>query len=121
MGVSVEEEEAGQWALKCKAVSPRRAFRILRLEVLDAAIQLVLSRVSRVRLSVVLWTAAHQAPLSMRILQARILEWVSMPSPPRDLPDPRIEPRPPTLLAVSLPLSHRGSPFFIYLHPNLEP
>ena len=25
------------------------------------------------------WTIAHQAPLSMRILQARILEWVSMP------------------------------------------
>ena len=62
MEVSVEEEEAGQWALKCKAVSPRLAFRILRLEVLDAAIQLVLSRVSRVRLSVVQWTAAHQAP-----------------------------------------------------------
>ena len=26
------------------------------------------------------WTVAHQAPLSMRILQARILEWVAMPS-----------------------------------------
>ena len=26
------------------------------------------------------WTAAHQAPLSMGILQARILEWVAMPS-----------------------------------------
>ena len=25
-------------------------------------------------------TAAHQAPLSMGILQARILEWVAMPS-----------------------------------------
>ena len=25
-----------------------------------------------------LWTAAHQSPLSMRILQARILEWVAM-------------------------------------------
>ena len=24
------------------------------------------------------WTAAHQAPLSMGILQARILEWVAM-------------------------------------------
>ena len=47
MGISVEEEEeeeeAGQWALKGKAVSPRRAFRILRLEVLDPAIHLVLS------------------------------------------------------------------------------
>ena len=26
------------------------------------------------------WTAAHQAPLSMGILQARILEWVAIPS-----------------------------------------
>ena len=26
------------------------------------------------------WTAARQAPLSMGILQARILEWVAMPS-----------------------------------------
>ena len=32
------------------------------------------------------WTAAHQAPLSMGILQARILEWFDMPSS-RDLPD----------------------------------
>ena len=26
------------------------------------------------------WTVAHQAPLSMGILQARLLEWVAMPS-----------------------------------------
>ena len=26
------------------------------------------------------WTVAHQAPLSLQILQARILEWVSFPS-----------------------------------------
>ena len=26
------------------------------------------------------WTVAHQVPLSMGILQARILEWVAMPS-----------------------------------------
>ena len=35
------------------------------------------------------WTVAHQAPLSLGILQARILDWVAMPSsrgssPPRD-------------------------------------
>ena len=30
--------------------------------------------------SATLWTAAHQATLSMGILQARILEWVAMPS-----------------------------------------
>ena len=27
-----------------------------------------------------LWTVARQAPLSMGILQARLLEWVAMPS-----------------------------------------
>ena len=35
---------------------------------------------SRVRLFVTPWTVAHQAPLTMGILQARILEWVAMPS-----------------------------------------
>ena len=34
----------------------------------------------RVRLFATPWTVAHQAPLSMGILQARILEWVAMPS-----------------------------------------
>jgi len=38
----------------------------------------------------------------MGILQARILEWVAMPSS-RDLPDPGIEPRSPALQADSLP------------------
>ena len=35
---------------------------------------------SRVQLSATPWTVAPQAPLSMGILQARILEWVAMPS-----------------------------------------
>ena len=35
---------------------------------------------SNVRLFVTPWTVAFQAPLSMGILQARILEWVAMPS-----------------------------------------
>ena len=34
---------------------------------------------THVPLFVTQWTVAHQAPLSMRILQARILEWVSLP------------------------------------------
>ena len=37
------------------------------------------------------WTAAHQAPLSMGILQARILEWVPGPSS-RGSSQPRMEP-----------------------------
>ena len=35
---------------------------------------------SHVRLFATPWIVAHQAPLSMGILQARILEWVAMPS-----------------------------------------
>ena len=40
----------------------------------------VLSHFRNVRLFATPWTVAHQAPLSMGILQARILEWVAMPS-----------------------------------------
>ena len=39
----------------------------------------MLSHFSCVQLCMTLWTTAHQAPLSMRILQARILESVAMP------------------------------------------
>ena len=41
------------------------------------------------------WSAACQAPLSMGILQARILEGLLCPSP--ELPSPGIEPRSPAL------------------------
>ena len=40
----------------------------------------VAQSLSRVRLFVTPWTVAHQTPLSLGILQARILEWVAMPS-----------------------------------------
>ena len=43
------------------------------------------------------------------ILQARILEWVSMPSS-RDLPNPGTEPGSPALQADSLPLEPPGKP-----------
>ena len=57
---------------------------------------------SHVQLCATLWTVVQQALLSMGILQARILEWVAIPSS-RDLPNPGIEPRSPTLQADSLP------------------
>ena len=47
-------------------------------------------------------TVALQAPRSMVILQAGILEWVVCP-PPGDLPNSRIEPRSPALQEDSLP------------------
>ena len=39
----------------------------------------MLSHFSHVQLFVIPWTGAHQAPLSMGILQARILEWLPCP------------------------------------------
>ena len=51
---------------------------------------------------VLLFAVGRQAPLSMGILQARILEWVAMPSF-GDLPNPGIKPRSPALQADSLP------------------
>ena len=54
---------------------------------------------------------AHQAPLSMGILQARILEWVTQLFPSsRDLPNPGIKPRSPALQADSLPAKPPGKP-----------
>ena len=40
----------------------------------------VLSHVSYVQLFAILRSATHQTPLSMGILQTRILEWIAMPS-----------------------------------------
>ena len=63
--------------------------------------------------SVTTWTAAHQAPLSMRFFKREYSS--GLPSPPGDLPDPGIKPSP--LLPLlhwqvdSLPLSHLGSPY----------
>ena len=50
----------------------------------------MLSSFCRVQLCATLWTVAPQGPLSMGILQAKILEWVACP-PLGDLPDPGIK------------------------------
>ena len=51
----------------------------------------MLSRFSNVQLLAILWTAAHQAPLSMGF--SRQEYWSGTPYPPSgDLPDPGIEP-----------------------------
>ena len=55
------------------------------------------------------WTAAHQAPLSMGIVQARTLEWVAMPSS-RGSFQPGIKPRSLTLQVGSLPAEPQGKP-----------
>ena len=64
---------------------------------------------SHIRFFVTPWTVAHQAPLSMRILHARILEWVDMPSS-RVSSQPKNKPRSPALQADSLPSEPPGKP-----------
>ena len=52
---------------------------------------------------------ACQAPLSMEFTRQE--HWSGLPFPsPGDLPNPGIKIKPPELQAVSLPLSHWGSP-----------
>ena len=56
----------------------------------------MLSGCSHVRFFVILWTVAHQAPLSMGF--SRQEYWSELPCPPSgDLPDPGMEPASPTL------------------------
>ena len=59
---------------------------------------------------------ACQAPLSMGILQARVQEWIAMPSS-GDLTNPGIKPRSPTLQADSLPAEPQEKPGVCY-HPE---
>ena len=54
------------------------------------------------------WTVAHQAPLSMEF--SRQEYWSGLPFPsPKDLPDPGIKPRSPTLQADSSLYELQGS------------
>ena len=60
----------------------------------------VCQSLSRVRLFATLWTAPHQAPLSMQFSRQEYWSGLTFPSPV-DLPDPEIEPGSPALQADS--------------------
>ena len=62
-----------------------------------------------VQLFAIPWTEACQAPLSMGIIQARILDWMPCP-PPGDLPNPGIKPMSPALQADALTSEPPGKP-----------
>ena len=69
----------------------------------------VLSRFSHVRLFATPWTVAHKVPLPMGF--SRQEYWSGLPClPPRDLPNPGIKPRSPSLQADSLPSEPSGKP-----------
>ena len=66
-----------------------------------------------VQFFVILWTTAHQAPLSKGFSRQEYWSGLPCPPPPGNHPDTGIEPVSPVapvLLADSLPLSHQGSP-----------
>ena len=70
---------------------------------------------SHIWLFATLWTVTRQAPLSVGIFQAKILEWLPCP-PPGDLSNLGIEPRSsPALQADSLPTEPLGKPVSWYL------
>ena len=66
-----------------------------------------------VRLFATPWTVAHQAPLSMGIFQARILEWVAMP-PSGDFPIPGIVPMSPALAGRFLTTETLGKSMIMF-------
>ena len=75
----------------------------------SVCLPLCLGMLSCVQLFVTPWTVARQAPLSMGF--SRPEYWSGLPfPPPRDLPDPGIKPRSPTLQADSLPAKPQGKP-----------
>ena len=70
------------------------------------------SEVSRVRLFVTLWTAAHQAPLPMGF--SRREYWSGLPFPfPGNIPNPGIELWSPTLQGDALPSEPPEQAFFL--------
>ena len=71
----------------------------------------VLSHSVIVQLFATAWTITRQAPLSMGILQTRVLEWIVMPSSKGSS-----QPRSPTLQVDSLPAELPGKPYSMYTH-----
>ena len=101
--------------LKCENKTKKNA---ISLSVLYLYMHVcMLSHFSRFQLFVILWIEAHQAPLSMGF--SRQEYWSRWPCiPPGDFPHPGLEPTSPaspSLQADSLPLSHQGSPIYIYI------
>ena len=76
----------------------------------EAAAQILVVLVAHLCVTVTPWTVARQAPLSMGILQVRILEWVAMPFPQGILPTQGCNPHLPHHRQILYHLSPKGSP-----------
>ena len=73
-----------------------------------SAVIMVKKSHSYVLLFVIPWTAACPTPLSMEFSRQEYCS--GLPFPPRDLPDPGIEPKYPALQADFLPTEPLGKP-----------
>ena len=71
--------------------------------------EFVPSHFHHVLLFKILWTVAHQAPLSMGFSRQEFWSGLLCP-PPGDLPNPAMEPESPALQVDSLPLAPPGKP-----------
>ena len=60
------------------------------------------------------WTIAHQAPLSMDVFRQEY--WSGLPfPPPRDLPDPGIQPASPALAGGFFTIEPLGKPCMLFI------
>ena len=81
---------------------------------------IVVQSLSCVQLFLTSWTIALQAPLSMGF--SRQKSWSRLPfSPLWDLPDPGIEPAPPSLAGRFLTPEPPGTPIFRTAVPHMHP
>ena len=93
-------------------ISPQSTWSLAKMTML----LLLLTHFSCFWLCVTLWTAAHQASLSMGFFRHE--DWNGLPCPPPgDLPDPGIEPGSHWLQWDSLPSEPQGKPLEWSYHP----
>ena len=79
----------------------------------------MLSHFSCVQLFAILWAVAHQAPSVHGILQARILEWVAMPSSrgsSQPMDQTHISYISPALTVRLFTTASPGKPIYIYMY-----
>ena len=88
---------------------PSDMFRVYHLAPLcSCEIEICVSRFRRIQLFATPWTAARQAPLSLKF--SRQEYWSGLPFSSGDLPDPGVEPRCPPFQADSLTSEPLGKP-----------
>ena len=97
----------------CACMLSRFSFFIVNALVDPSGIRGRMLEFNHVQHFTTLWIATRQAPLSVGFSQARIQDWVAIPSS-RGSPYPGVEPKSPALEEDSSPLGHQGTPADAY-------